>query len=132
VAAADGDSISIEPFDKLLQVGDLPSSSTHTVKGTCDAKGSGTVGFFLHEGNGLDPAVASVQASVNCVEAVNCGDGMIQSPEDCDGSDLGTHTCMTEGFDGRGASLHRRVSARYDKLLFMWRRKARSNVYGGV
>ncbi len=29
-----------------------------------------------------------------------CGDGMIDGAEACDGADLGTHTCMTEGFAG--------------------------------
>ncbi len=39
--------------------------------------------------------------AIDCLsEGTYCGDGIINGDEECDGSDLGTHTCEDEGFDG--------------------------------
>ncbi len=35
-----------------------------------------------------------------CTATQSCGDGTINGNEECEGTDLGTHTCEDEGFDG--------------------------------
>lgn len=50
------------------------------------------------------PIFAATDSSSNSVEITGtvpgCGDGMIQSGESCDGSDLNGQSCSTQGFSG--------------------------------
>jgi len=70
-----------------------------------DADASGTSGATASADGGADlPADGGESSSSATTDGGNpgCGDGMITSPEQCDGSDLDGYTCETLGYTGGG------------------------------
>lgn len=75
----------IEPM--LGEDCDFDSMSNPIVNATCQSLGLGGTG---------KPGCAA-----NCkydLTPCQCGDGMVEGSEQCDGADLGGHTCATQGF----------------------------------
>lgn len=63
-------------------------TNTFYLEDTCEAEG-----FF---GGTLTCTSACTISTATCH---NCGDGIMDAGEDCDGTDFGTNTCDLEGFD---------------------------------
>lgn len=62
---------------------------------------SGTSSATLSAGiTGNDPTASSMSSSDTTTAMSECGNGVIDGANECDGADLGNATCLTEGFSG--------------------------------
>jgi hypothetical protein len=99
--AKDDDASSTNAF---MDMGDADMSGGGTAA-DADADASGTSGASASADGGADvPSDDGESSSSASTEGGNpgCGDGMITSPEQCDGNDLDGYTCETLGYTGGG------------------------------
>ena len=71
-------------------------SSTNTVTATTNVSASSGTG---PSSTASAASGSSASSSTGEGGAADCGNGAIDAGEDCDGADLGTETCLTQGFD---------------------------------
>ena len=98
--AKDDDASSSGAF---MDMGD--ANGTDGTAADADADASGTDGATASADGGADvPSGDDEGPASTTTEGGNpgCGDGMITSPEQCDGDDLDGYTCETLGYTGGG------------------------------
>ena len=98
--AKDDDASSTNAF---MDMGDSDTSGGGTAA-DADADASGTSGATADGGADIPNDDSGESSSSGSTEGGNpgCGDGMITSPEQCDGDDLDGYTCETLGYTGGG------------------------------
>jgi hypothetical protein len=85
VLAADGTSYTIDPASNVFSTHTKVSGTSYVIDGSVDpiaGNDSGT-SYTVESGDGFE---------------FYCGDGFVDTGEDCEGSDLNSGTCVTEGF----------------------------------
>ena len=85
VLAIDGSSYTIDPASNVFSTHTKVSGTSYEIDGSVDpiaGSDSGT-SYTVESGDGFE---------------FYCGDGFVDTGEDCDGDDLNSGTCVTEGF----------------------------------
>ena len=78
-------------------VEETPSGALKVGNNTCVSINRGFTGGTL----GCIPETAQFDTS-ECTKEPGCGDGIVQGGEECDGGNLSSKTCATQGFTGGG------------------------------
>jgi hypothetical protein len=78
-------------------VEETPSGALKVGNNTCVSINRGFTGGTL----GCIPETAQFDTS-ECTKEPGCGDGIVQGGEECDGTNLASKTCATQGFTGGG------------------------------